>query len=213
LALEVADPATLPESPVSPLASLAFPNRYVSSAVLRLVSTDPRSAESAGAGEHMQEMLRPVLSRDSLAEIVQSPALQLYTPERRRRPLDEVVRRMRDRDLRVTPLRDSPFGGRPTAFRISFEYSDAAKAYSSVQAIVAKFVEGAPLRFVTLASTAASPRMPPAAYLELLDAASLPERPVSPNREAIGAAGSLAGLLLGLAIAHLRRRAPHSAPA
>ena len=55
--------------------------------------------------------------------------------------------------------------------------------------------------------------MPPAAYLELLDAASLPERPVSPNREAIGAAGSLAGLLLGFAIAHLRRRAPHSAPA
>ena len=195
------------------LASFAFPNRYVSTAILRLVSTDPRSAASAASGEHMQEMLRPVLSRDSLAEIIQSPALQLYAPERRRHSLDEVIQRMRDHDLRVVPLRDSPFGGRPTAFRISFEYSDAAKAYS-VQALVAKFIDGAmPEQFVTLASTAAGQRKPAPAYLEVLDFASMPERPVSPNRAAIGACGGLAGLLMGLAIAHFRRRAPHSAPA
>jgi hypothetical protein len=237
------------------LASFAFPNRYVSTAVLRLVSNNPRSAASAASGENMQEMLRPVLSRDSLAEIIQRPELQLYAPERRRHSLDEVIQRMRERDLRVTPLRDSPLGGRPTAFRISFEYSDAAKAYSSVQEIVARLMEGAMPEFVTLASTAASRRNPaptyleglgtagmperparfmegampeqfvtwastaarrrkPApAYLEVLDTASMPERPVSPNRAAIGAAGCLAGLLMGLAIAHLRRRAPHSAPA
>jgi uncharacterized protein involved in exopolysaccharide biosynthesis len=196
------------------LGSLAFPNRYVSTAVLRLVSTDPRSAASAGVGEHTLEMLRPVLSRDSLAEIIQRPELQLYATERRRHSLDEAIQQMRDRDLRVTPLRDYPLGGRPTAFRISFEYSDAAKAYSSVQALVAKFMERAvPEQFVTLASTAASQRRPAPAYLEVLDTASMPERPVSPNREAIGAAGCLAGLLLGLAIARLRRRAPHSAPA
>jgi uncharacterized protein involved in exopolysaccharide biosynthesis len=190
------------------LASFAFPNRYVSTAVLHLVSTDPRSAASAASGENMQEELRPVLSRDSLAEIIQRPELQLYAPERRRHSLDEVIQRMRDRDLRVTPLRDSPLGGRPTAFRISFEYSDAAKAHSSVQALVAKFIEGAmPEQFVTFASTAASQRKPATAYLEVLDTASMPERPVSPNRAAIGAGGGLAGLLLGLAIARLRRRA------
>ena len=271
LKLEVADPATLPGSPVSPnrpaitaigllagivlgsfrtwryrtgarrqpaapgprpsywkyaltaaalgaiaaaLASFAFPNRYVSTAVLRLVSNNPRSAANAASGEHMQEILRPVLSRDSLAEIIQRPELQLYAPERRRHSLDEAIQRMRDRDLRVTPLRDSPLGGRPTAFRISFEYPDAAKAHSSVQEIVAKFMEGAmPEQFVTFASTAASPRKPSPAYLEVLDTASMPERPVSPNRAAIGAAGCLAGLLMGLAIARLRRGAPHSAPA
>ena len=187
----------------------------MSTAVLRLVSADPRSAKSAvAAGEHVQEMLRQVLSRDSLAEIIQQPALQLYARERRRQPLDEVVQRMSDRDLRVTSLGDSPFGGRPTAFRISFEYSDAAKAYSCVQALVAKFMEGAmPAQFVTFASTAASQRNPTPAYLEVLDTASMPERPVGPNRAAIGAAGGLGGLLLGLAIAHFRRRALHSAPA
>ena len=119
------------------LASFAFPNRYVSTAVLRLVSNNPRSAASAASGENMQEMLRPVLSRGSLAEIIQRPELQLYAPERRRHSLNEVIQRMRERDLRVTPLRDSPLGGRPTAFRISFEYSDAAKARSSVHALVA----------------------------------------------------------------------------
>ena len=196
------------------LASFAFPNRYVSTAVLRLVSTDPRSAASAASGENMQEELRPVLSRDSLAEIIQRPELQLYAPERRRHSLDEVIQRMRERDLRVTPLRDSPLGGRPTAFGVSFEYSDAAKAHSSVQEIVARFMEGAmPEQFVTWASTAARRRKPAPAYLEVLGTASMPERPVSPNRAAIGAAGCLAGLLLGLAIAHFRRRAPHSAPA
>ena len=271
LMLEVVDPATLPESPVSPyrpaiaaigllagivlgsfrtwrhrpgarrqpaapgprpsywkyalttaalgaiaaaLASFAFPNRYESTAVLSLVSTDPRSAASAASGENMQEALRPVLSRNSLAEIIQRPELQLYAPERRRHSLDEVIQRMRDRDLRVTPLRDSLLGGRPTAFRISFEYSDAAKAHSSVQEIVARFMEGAmPEQFVTFASTAASQRKPSPAYLEVLGTASMPERPVSPNRAAIGAAGCLAGLLMGLAIAHFRRRASHSTPA
>ena len=195
------------------LGSLAFPKRYVSTAVLRMLSTDPRSAQSAtAAGEHVQEMFRPVLSRDSLAEIIQQPALQLYAPERRRRPLDEVVQRMRDRDLQVAPLRDSPFGGRPAAFRISFEYSDAAKARSCVAAIVSKFMT-TPEQFVTFASTAASPRERAPAYLEVLDTASTPERSVSPNRAAIGVGGGLAGLLLGVAIARSRRSAPHSAPA
>jgi hypothetical protein len=270
VALEVADPATLPESPVSPnrpataaigllagtllgsflalrrrrdvvpqpspigprpsswkyalitaalgaiaagLGSLALPNRYVSTAVLRMVSTDPRSAQSAAAaGEHVQEMFRPVLSRDSLAEIIQQPALQLYAPERRHRPLDEVVQRMRDRDLHVAPLRNSPFGGRPAAFRISFEYSDAAKARSCVDAIVGKFMT-TPEQFVTFASTAASQRERAPAYPEVLDTASMPERSVSPDRAAIVAGGGLAGLLLGVAIARSRRRAPDSAPA
>jgi uncharacterized protein involved in exopolysaccharide biosynthesis len=125
-------------------AALQIPNRYVSTAVLRLVSADPRSPVSVqAAAEHMPEMFRPVLSRDSLAEIILRPKLQLYTQERSRRSLDEVVKQMRERDLHVEPLRD-PFGGHPTAFRISFEYSNPAKARACVQAVVSKFVEAAP---------------------------------------------------------------------
>jgi hypothetical protein len=128
-------------------ASFYIPDRYVSTAVLRLVSADPRSPDNVqAAAEHMPEMFRPVLSRDSLAEIILRPSLQLYPPERARRSLDEVVKQMRERDLRVEPLRDSPFGGNPTAFRISFQYSDRAKARDCVQAVVSKFVEAVPLK-------------------------------------------------------------------
>ena len=126
---------------------LYIPNRYVSTAVLRLAGADPRSPDSVqAAAGHMPEMFRPVLSRDSLAEIIQRPTLQLYAQERARRSLDEVVKQMRERDLRVELLRDSPFGGRPTAFRISFAYSDRAKADESVQAVVHEFVEAVPLK-------------------------------------------------------------------
>jgi hypothetical protein len=128
-------------------ASFYIPNRYVSTAVLRLVSADPRAAKDVQvAAEHMPEMFRPVLSRDSLAEIIQQPTLQLYAQERARRSLDEVVKQMRERDLRVEPLPNSSFGGRPTAFRISFEYSDRAKGRACVQAVVSKFVEAVPLK-------------------------------------------------------------------
>ena len=140
-------PAAILGAILGSFASFYIPNRYVSTAVLRLAGADPRSPDSVqAAAGHMPEMFRPVLSRDSLAEIIQRPTLQLYAQERARRSLDEVVKQMRERDLRVELLRDSPFGGRPTAFRISFAYSDRAKADESVQAVVSKFVEAVPLK-------------------------------------------------------------------
>ena len=140
-------PAAILGAILGSFASFYIPSRYVSTAVLRLVSADPRSPDSVqAAAEHMPEMFRPVLSRDSLAEIIQRPTLQLFAQERDRRSLDEVVKQMRERDLRLEPLRDSPFGGNPTAFRISFQYSDRAKASECVRAVVGKFVEAVPLK-------------------------------------------------------------------
>jgi uncharacterized protein involved in exopolysaccharide biosynthesis len=251
------------------LASFAIPNRYVSTAVLRLTSPNGQAG-----GDQMLQMFGVILSRDSLSEIILRPALQLYTPERTRRPLEGVVKQMRDRDLRVEPVRDSPLGGRATAFTISFEYSDREKAHACVQALVNKFIEGNigphPPRdaahlfdngfveggllpreaVMTAAPAAANPAnlgladlltsggtvstqaratdlfagnlveghddvqdKPGIANLEVLDSASMPEEPVGPNRVNISAAGCLAGLLLGIAIARARRHAPHSAPA
>ena len=119
-------------------------NRYVSTAVLRLVSADPRSPDSVqAAAEHMPELFQQVLSRNSLAGIIQEPNLELYTQERARSSLDEVIKQMREQDLHVGPVR-LPFDGLPTAFRISFEYSDWAKARSCVQAVAGKFLEALP---------------------------------------------------------------------
>src|ERR1035437_9467100 len=53
------------------LGSFAMPNRYVSTAVLRLVSVDPRGPESVqAAAGHMQELIQEVRSRASLSEII-----------------------------------------------------------------------------------------------------------------------------------------------
>jgi hypothetical protein len=246
---------------VAALASFAIPDRYVSTAVLRFANS-----EGQAAGERIQEFVQQVRSRESLSSVIDRPLLQLYEAERARRSMDEVVRLMRDRDLRVEPLRDSPLGGRPNGFRISFEYPDREKAHACVQALVNRIVESgvavpfqrdATLRFdnnlaensvplerdavqappsgptlPTLTSadlltgttaspfagkpverTGDSPPKPSRPYLEVLDPASMPETPVSPNRFAIMGIGCLAGLLLGPAIARLRRRSPHSTPA
>src|ERR1035437_740558 len=209
--------ATVLGAVVAGIGSFAVPNRYVSTAVLRLVSVDPRTPESVqAAAGHLQEIIQEVRSRASLSEIIARPALQLYAAERRRRSLDEAVRQMSDHDLRIEALRDAPFGGRPTAFLIAFEYSDPKKGLACVRAVVSKFVEGTfPLeQYGTSAARDAPGRWNvPDAYLEVLDPASMPETPISPDRVTISAAGGLAGLLLGIAIARARRRAPHSAPA
>jgi hypothetical protein len=169
-------------------ASFYIPNRYVSTAVLRLVSADPRSPDSVqAAAEHMPEMFRPVLSRDSLADIIERPTLQLYAQGRARRSLDEVVKQMRERDLRVEPLRDSPFGGNPTAFRISFQYSDQAKARDCVQAVVSKFVEAVPLKHGAGLAPSAGPGHLHVTANGLLvgPAAELFANPYFPERDAV----------------------------
>src|ERR1039458_9803449 len=209
--------ATVLGAIVAGLGSFAIGNRYASTAVLRLVSVDSRTPErvKAAAG-HMQDIIQEVRSRASLSEIIARPALQLYAAERRRTSLDEVVRRMRDHDLRIEPWRDVPFGGRPTAFLIAFEYSDPQEALACVRAVVSKFVEGTfPLeQYGTSAARDGPGRWNVHdAYLEVLDPASMPEAPISPDRATISAAGGLAGLLLGIALARVRRRASHSAPA
>lgn len=156
------------------LGSYAIPNRYVSTAVLGLVSADLRTPQSVqAAAGHFEEMFH----------------------------LDEVVKRLRNRDLRVAPLQDVPFGGQPTAFSVSCGSRDPQKAYVDVREVVGKVITDAALR------------KPDAVYLEVLDSASMPEAPAGPNRVVISAAGGLAGLLLGIAIACLRRHAAHSAPA
>jgi hypothetical protein len=124
-----------------------------------------------------------------------------------------------------------------TAFSISFEYPDALKAQAVVREFVTKFVElnvtmdrlPSPFRTeigttTVLPNPGEDPGMPPnpsgldrgrtdggPIVLEVLDPASLPSTPVSPNRLTVMAVASGAGAALGLLIAFLRRRPPGQA--
>src|ERR1035437_1514590 len=70
--------------------SFTMPRRYVSTAVMRFA---PQAVPDGTAwqiafvaGHRMQEMQQKVLSRSSLAEMIQRPSLDLYRNERAIRP-------------------------------------------------------------------------------------------------------------------------------
>ena len=90
-----------------------------------------------------------------------------------------------------------------STFTISFTYPDPQKARAGARAVVAAFVE----EFVREKRDAISHMSAKAIgieerkageNLELLNAATLPERPTGPGRRTIAAAGLGGGLLLGL---------------
>lgn len=172
--------------------SFSVPNRYVSSAVLRI-------APLPGAGEgqmarKLDHMERVVLSRTNLAGIIQRPALNLYKAQRARMPMEDVVQVMRD-DIRISPVEMPASGGSSLAIR--FSYPDKYKA----QAVVRELVNGL---FMENVREDAFPRA--GQSLKVFDRASLPDRPIGPNRLGFVAAGLAVGLLTGVLAAVLRRR-------
>ena len=163
---------------ISGVWSLMVPDRYVSSAVLRI--EDP-AAHGALIARPMVERLRAlqqtVFARQSLANIIQRQGL--YERERAKDPLEEIVLKMRNRDLRVMPLNDSQF-------TVSFASDNPAAARATVSAIVAALAE---------ANVKVQPQR--ALNLEVLDPPSLPGR-TGPDRGRMIRSGLLAGLGLGI---------------
>lgn len=125
---------------ISTMVAFFLPNVYVSRAVLRI--TPPQIPEnlvpatfSQQMTDSMQSIWQEVVSRSSLAELIQKPSLDLYKPERNRKPLEDVIEDMR-KDVKLDYI-GVQTGGKPNAaFAISFPYPDRFKAQSVVSAIV-----------------------------------------------------------------------------
>lgn len=166
-------------------AAVAFrtPSEYVSTTVMK--ATPLQTASGGSATLPVQELDRleqTVLSRASLSKILIDS--DIYKTERASEPLEDIVQNMRNRAIRIQPVWH---GGEPaTTFAVSFQYQDPAKAQAVTKALAKGFLDGAPGR--------------PQARLELVDPASLPDRPVSPNRLTWIAAGLAIGLLAGSAV-------------
>jgi hypothetical protein len=135
---------------------------------------------------------RTLLSDEALGEIIRSQGL--YAHEMAKLPLTEVVGRMRKEDLKLQvvepsePVQSPPF----RVFTISFRDHDRARAQNVTRALVASWLKAGLATQVTT---------------EVLDPPSSPLAPSSPNRMQIALVGTLAGLLLGLALSRLRRSA------
>jgi uncharacterized protein involved in exopolysaccharide biosynthesis len=165
---------------VAAVIALRTPNAYVSTAVVRIAS-------SPQARRGLVLVQQEVLSRTSLAVIIQRYGL--YPEERRSLPLEDIVQSMRNRYIRIAALDG---GSGETAFSLSFQYPDPAMARQVTRDLTGRFLE--------TNLTARNPMR-----LEVLDSASLPQAPSSPNRLAIIGVGLAAGLSLGLAFLGIRR--------
>jgi hypothetical protein len=237
-----AGPRAVDHGPFGGLAiSFVVDPKYVSAATMTLGDSLVNSTSSGARpnlAEYFVQMRTEVLSRTSLSAIMQDPHLELYTRERERTPLEDVIEQMRT----DTPITMEPPGSNYMVFRITFAYRDRIKARDTVQALINKFEESnlvrqrVPVyvkrersydqidrmeaRIATLEKRLGIPSAPPEPLeqfdpvrsgginMEVIDPPSLPIDPVYPDRFRFMAAGFGAGLAAAVVIAVLRRRPP-----
>src|SRR4051794_39748164 len=133
---------------VSVVVAFLWPDTYVSSAIMRITPQQiaPNllpTVLNMQLQQRLSAMQQEILSRNSLAELIQRPSLDLYRKERQRYPLEDIIQDMRNRAIRIQAVEVSAGGqGRvASAFTISFSYPDRFKAQAVVRELVTKFME------------------------------------------------------------------------
>jgi hypothetical protein len=178
--------------------SFAMPQRYVSQASVRIVYFD-RFVGTAEGRDWMVKNMNEVLSRESLSEMIQRPELNLYSTERAKLPLEEVLDNIRDRDISFH-IREDGRGAPSTALDITFAYRDQKKAQSMLNAVIQRFI--AESRESIRATDRPTSELK-SGVVEYLDNADYPVLPVSHNRS-FGSIGGLAFGLIGGAMLYRR---------
>jgi succinoglycan biosynthesis transport protein ExoP len=133
---------------VSVVVAFLWPDTYVSSAIMRITPQQiaPNllpTVLNMQLQQRLSSMQQEILSRNSLAELIQRPSLDLYRKERQRYPLEDIIQDMRNRAIKIQAVEVSAGGqGRvASAFTISFAYPDRFKAQAVVRELVTKFTE------------------------------------------------------------------------
>jgi len=164
---------------------VAQPRQYVSSAVLRLSSSQGgnETGWKLAQTQRMRQLQQAALSRKSLSAIIQ--AQNLFQKERKERPLEEIVQEMRSRSIKIRATEAA--GG--TTFRVDFAGSDPAEAQAGTRAIVTALVE----QNLTQVGAGGIP-----SNIEVIDPASLPSEPSTANRTTVMGRFVGLGLALGL---------------
>jgi len=132
---------------IAVVVAFLWTDTYVSQAVMRI--TPPAVPENLvpsnfnmQMAERVNQIRQEILTRQSLAAMIQRADLDLYKRERARKPIDDVVEEMRKNIS--TPMLDQQVraAGRPaSAFQIVFKYPDRHKAKAVVDQLVSKFTE------------------------------------------------------------------------
>jgi polysaccharide chain length determinant protein (PEP-CTERM system associated) len=120
-----------------------LPNKYRSDALLLIVP--PRVQESyvkqtikAPMDERVQALKEEILSRSRLEGVIKE--FDLYPKERATMLMDDVIERMRTRDIHVSPPRSRRPDGDSGSFTVSFDYTDPHTAMLVTQKLASLFV-------------------------------------------------------------------------
>jgi capsular polysaccharide biosynthesis protein len=173
----------------SAVSFVAVPDKYTSDAVLRLQTV--QAVIPGNAERFVITLMQNTLTRSSLTDIIKKQ--NLYTRERTSMPIEDIIERMRH-DIGFERL------GNSEAFHVRFRYGNALQAQRSAQELIDSLMA---------ASVSMRKADTVGAYsygLEVLDPASLPQGPSSPNRLVIASLGLAAGLVLAAVTAAMRVR-------
>ncbi len=160
------------------VASRTMRTVYISTATLQIAGDSSASTQSS---------LTQALSRSRLTTLINE--LDLYSGDRKRKPLEDVVEQMR-RDTRVSHVGEPD---RSSAISVAFAHSDPRTAQRVTNELVADII-----RDNAQGKTQGT--------LKLVDPANLPTGPASPNVAVLLSIGSLCGLLAGAMLAALTTR-------
>ena len=131
---------------ISVVVAFFWPDTYVSTAVMTITPQQVsqnlvHSDVATQMGMRLQEMETEILSRSSLSDLIVH--LDLYKKERTQKPLEDIVRDMRNKAIQVKSYEPTASGteNRVQAFTISFSYTDRYKAQQVVRELIGKFEE------------------------------------------------------------------------
>ena len=134
---------------IAVVVAFLWPDTYISSAVMRITPQQVSerllpSVVNTQMTQRLNLMQQEILSRSSLADLIQRPALDLYKKERQRYPMEDIVQDMKNKYIKIQTVEMQTSQGGPriaSAFTISFSYPDRYKAQAVVRELVTKFTE------------------------------------------------------------------------
>jgi succinoglycan biosynthesis transport protein ExoP len=130
---------------IAVVAGFLQPDTYVSYATMRIAPPQvsekllPSVMNTSQLAERLTQLETEILSRNVLADIIQKPSLDLYKKDMKKYPMEDIVERMKTRDIRFMPLNAQGDRRLATAFQISFRYTDKYKAAAVVRELVGRF--------------------------------------------------------------------------
>src|SRR3954447_1852081 len=92
---------------IATVVAFLWPDTYISTAVMRITPQQVPdklvpTVITTQMAERLQQLQTEILSRTSLAELIQKPSLDLYKKDRNRLPMEDIVQDMKNRYIKIS---------------------------------------------------------------------------------------------------------------